>query len=189
MESGCELVLGAGMILNISSVTAGGNAGGLIGSATDVKLAQIPTINVSSSVSGKNSGSLIGSYKYTGTVDGSLNSISCSFSGITVSANASGGNAGGVFGTLSNAGTFTFAASASVSTTLSGNNVGGLIGQYSASSSTATLQLSQGDVTSALDGAAGAYGGLVGYVSGGTSAYIEAVPSVSYTHLTLPTKA
>lgn len=179
-----------GAVLNVNaSLSIGGtisatvdSAGGLVGKAQDVVFTNVP-VPGSGTVTGANAGGLIGSYTYSGTVNNSLSTVSQNISGITVNGS---GNAGGVFGVLNNtseSGTCAISAN-KVSTTLETGadvgNAGGLIGQYSASNLAAALNVTSPSVSSTLSGNANAYGGLIGWVSGGP-AYLELSGSVALT--------
>lgn len=174
MASGAALSLGKDVSLTIPNVTASGSAGGIVGSATDAIIPTISLENASATISGTHAGGLIGSYTYSGA-DDALSAVSQNISGITVNGSSNAGGVFGVFNNTSNSATFTI--SSSVSTTaLSGNNVGGLIGQYSARNLEAALKLTSPSVSSTLSGNANAYGGLIGWVSGGENsrpAYVE----------------
>ena len=178
MAAGAVLALNnAVSSITLPNVTASsGNAGGLVGSATNATFPQISLTGSNTKIEGKNAGGVIGSYIYSNT---DPQEVSMSISGITMSATGDGtnGNAGGIFGILQNTGTgtFKFGTSVTVDVTLSAkNNAGGLVGQYSAKSLDAALLLNQDDVTSSLSStAASAYGGLIGWVEGSGTAYIE----------------
>ena len=164
-----------------AAISGTGSGGGLIGSATDIIFdGGLPTITGTGSISGANAGGLIGSYTYSGA-DGALSEVSQNISGITVNGSS---NAGGVFGMLNNtseSGTFAISAN-TVSTTLAtgagSGNAGGLIGRYQAGNLAAALNVTSPSVSSTLSGNANAYGGLIGWISGG-SAYVEVQNGVS----------
>lgn len=163
--------------LQISNVTASGSAGGIVGDATNATISlESLSAGTGVTISGANAGGLIGSYTYSGAVETAQKTFDIDISGITLDGSS---NAGGVFGVLKNTspdGKITID-SANVDTTLqtgaSSGNAGGLIGQYSADALAATLSLQPMTVTSSLTGGANTYGGLIGWVSGGTAAYIE----------------
>ena len=164
-------------LLSISNITASDSAGGIVGSATDanIKLTSLSAPESGAIIKGANAGGLIGRYTYNGGTN-ALSTVSYEITNITVNGSS---NAGGVFGVLKNTspdGKITID-SANVDTTLqtgaSSGNAGGLIGQYSADALAATLSLQPMTVTSSLTGGANTYGGLIGWVSGDTAAYIE----------------
>ena len=175
-SGGNEPVINSVLTLTGAISSTSSSGGGLIGSATDIIFdGGLPMISGTGSISGANAGGLIGSYTYSGTVNNSLSTVSQNISGITVNGS---GNAGGVFGVLNNtseSGTCAISAN-TVSTTLETGadvgNAGGLIGRYSAASLNATLSLNPSKVTAELTGSASAFGGLIGWVSGGP-AYLE----------------
>ena len=179
MGSGSSLILdGSINSLMLSNVNASiGNAGGLVGSATDAILPQIAIKGNSSKIEGLNAGGLVGDYTFSGK--------QFSVSNITISgvSNTSSNvtNAGGIFGVLKNTGTgkIVFSNSVSVNVNLSASNdVGGLIGRYSANNLEATLQLNPGRIqSSVINSTPSSYGGLIGLVDGSNAAsYIEIEP-------------
>lgn len=172
-SGGNEPVINSVLTLTGAISSTSSSGGGLIGSATDIIFdGGLPMISGTGSISGANAGGLIGSYTYSGTVNNSLSTVSQNISGITVNGSS---NAGGVFGVLNNNTLFTISEN-TVSTTLEtgagAGNAGGLIGQYSAANLDAALVLSPTQVTANLTSSASAFGGLIGWVSGGP-AYLE----------------
>lgn len=173
MDNGAVLNVNASLSFGGTISATADSAGGLVGKAQDVVFTNVP-VPGSGTVTGVNAGGLIGSYTYSG-VSGVLSTVSQNISGITVNGSS---NAGGVFGVLNNtseSGTFAISAN-TVSTTLETSadvgNAGGLIGQYSAANLDAALVLSPTQVTANLTSSASAFGGLIGWVSGGP-AYLE----------------
>ena len=177
-SGGNEPVINSVLTLTGAISSTSSSGGGLIGSATDIIFdGGLPMISGTGSISGANAGGLIGSYTYSGA-DGALSEVSQNISGITVNGSS---NAGGVFGVLNNtsdSATFTISSPSVSTTALSGSNVGGLIGQYSASYLAAALNVTSPSVSSTLNGNTNTYGGLIGWVSGG-SAYVEVQNGVS----------
>lgn len=181
MDNGAVLNVNASLSIGGTISATADSAGGLVGKAQDVVFTNVP-VPGSGTVTGVNAGGLIGSYTYSG-VSGVLSTVSQNISGITVNGSS---NAGGVFGVLNNtseSGTFAISAN-TVSTTLETSadvgNAGGLIGQYSAGDLSAALKLTSPSVSPTLSGNANAYGGLIGWVSGGP-AYLELSGSVALT--------
>lgn len=183
MLSRSQLILNGIASLSISSVTASGNAGGIIGSATDATFPQISLVGDGSTIKGNNAGGLIGSYIFSGE---NLNVKSSISGGTVVGVN---GNAGGIFGELKNDnGMIEISSSVSVNVDLgletSALGFGGIIGGYSAGKLDATLSLKQGSVTSSAGSVTSSvtenpiyssyYGGLIGWVINDSEpAYIE----------------
>lgn len=183
MLSGAQLIVGEIAPLSIPNVTASGNAGGIIGSATDATFPQISLVGDGSTIKGNNAGGLIGSYIFSGE---NLNVKSSISGGTIVGVN---GNAGGIFGELKNDnGMIEISSSVSVNVDLgletSALGFGGIIGGYSAGKLDATLLLKQGSVTSSAGSVTSSvtgkpiyssyYGGLIGWVINDSEpAYIE----------------
>ena len=187
METDASLTAAGNSVTQVSSVF--GNAGGLVGSATDGKISVKEGGNLTfadmltlKSASNKSDGGLIGEYTVTKGNEISYDLSGYKFNNIEVSG---GGNAGGLFGVLRNNSTAKTMVSVSgttaapVKTAVTGavTNFGGLIGNYQSDSMDNTLSIKGASnsliqtVTTGGSKVNASYGGVVGVVSG--SSYVE----------------
>lgn len=180
-EAGASITVPDFSVNSIEAKT--GNAGGIAGEATDLKISNLPTIS-NITITGNNAGGLFGSYTYTGMND-ALNAVANNIINITINGKS---NAGGIFGVLINNSTSTFSInpSSQSSETEAVNvdfgsdsigNVGGLIGKYWANNlENAVLKIDTGKIKSSLSAKSSTYGGLIGFVGdidNGMANYIE----------------
>lgn len=150
-----------------------GNAGGIVGRATDIIINNVPNIT-ETTISGKIVGTLFGSYTYSGTNSSALNTISKDISDSKLKGSA---YSGGIFGELKNTSKASsiMINSGSINVTFatgSSGTLGGLIGKYSVSKLDSSLILEARNVSSSISNEVSDYGGIIGYV-GENPAYIE----------------
>ena len=184
MESTANLTISG---KTVSAVTAGkGNAGGLVGSATDVTI-QTSDTATPFSLSGvtvtagnnKSAGGFVGEYSNTKSTETNMDLSKFQWENINLSG-GSDSNVGGVFGALTNSGSYTISGGSVTVNLTAGTNYGGLIGRYSASARSAALAISNitGDNKITSTGGSNAnttYGGVIGMLSGSSYVAIDNV--------------
>lgn len=168
MDDGAELNFTGVSSLTLNSVTAAtkGNAGGLVGYASNPTFTAMPTITAvdGATIKGNDAGGLVGWMEVSNQSEPF--SLQNPLTDLTVEGEYS---SGGLFGILCNkGGSYTISwiiSEVSFSRDSTSNtNAGGLIGAYTASSLENTLILTENNTTSTLTKAVNNYGGLIGRI-------------------------